>query len=155
MGKGSLLQLSNATVVLENGHGLSRAIRIICFGAEILIQHPNNTLRLYLLGRHFSFQPNYPMSRPAHPTLYSAVVAFWSANCTSTALPLYACFPLITDFVSVDRIISSSPQSRHQSFLTTLSPILLIVSAFESGTLSDSLVNKRSRVCRTPATLCN
>ncbi|KAF1913260.1 hypothetical protein BDU57DRAFT_349264 [Ampelomyces quisqualis] len=41
--KGSLLQVSNATVVLENGHGLSSAIRMICFGAEILIQHPNNT----------------------------------------------------------------------------------------------------------------
>jgi hypothetical protein len=70
MRKGSLLQLSNATVVLENGHGLSRAIRIICFGAEILIQHPDNILRLYLLGRHFFFQPNYPMRFPAHPTLY-------------------------------------------------------------------------------------
>jgi hypothetical protein len=42
-GKGSLLQVANATVVLENGHGLSSAIRIICFGAEILIQHPNST----------------------------------------------------------------------------------------------------------------
>jgi hypothetical protein len=37
-GKGSLLQLVNATVVLDNGHGLSRAIQIICTGAEILIQ---------------------------------------------------------------------------------------------------------------------
>jgi hypothetical protein len=70
MGKGSLLQLANATVVLENGHGLSRAIRMICFGAEILIQHPNDILSLYLLGEHFSFEPNNPMSFPAHPTLY-------------------------------------------------------------------------------------
>jgi hypothetical protein len=70
MGKGSLLQLANATVVLENGHGLSRAIRMICFGAEILIQHPNDILSLYLLGEHFSFEPNNPMRSPAHPTLY-------------------------------------------------------------------------------------
>jgi len=70
MGKGSLLQLANATVVLENGHGLSRAIRIIRFGAEILIQHPDYRLKLYLLGRHFFFQPNDPMRLRAHPTLY-------------------------------------------------------------------------------------
>jgi hypothetical protein len=33
-GTRSLLQLANATVVLENGPGLSRAIRIICSRAE-------------------------------------------------------------------------------------------------------------------------
>jgi hypothetical protein len=31
--------LANATVVLDDGHGLSRAIRIICAGAEILIHN--------------------------------------------------------------------------------------------------------------------
>lgn len=66
--------------MLENGHGLSSAIRIICVGAEILIQHPNNILRLYLLGRHFSFEPNNPTTYPAHPTLYSAIVSFCSAH---------------------------------------------------------------------------
>lgn len=85
--------LANATVVLDDGHGLSRAIRIICSGAENLIHNCKDASKLPASGVHYcSFQPNNPTSDPqAHSSLYRVYSGFRAACvCTCIAPCLYS-----------------------------------------------------------------